>query len=87
LDRPVVLRIPGQPRRLAASAVATDGGPLAASAAEDVAAGFLRELLLRQRVAFPDHPDDPELEAPGPLKTHRLVDEGDHLSVVRVLVD
>ena len=87
LDRPVVLRIPGQPRRLAATAADTDGSPLAADPAEDVAAGFLRELLLRQRVAGPADADDPELVAPGPLKTHRLVDDGDHLSVVRVLVD
>jgi len=25
-------------------------------------------------------------DGPGPLKTHRLLDEGDHLAVVRVLV-
>jgi hypothetical protein len=87
LDRPVVMRVPGQPRRLAATAAATDGGPLPPGAAEQVAAGFLRELLLRQRVALPDQPDDPALDAPGPLKTHRLVDQGDHLTVVRVLVD
>ena len=87
LDRPVVMRVPGQPRRLAATAVAPDGGALAAASSEDVAAGFLRELLLRQRVAMPDQPVDTEIDAPGPLKTHRLLDEGDHLAVVRVLVD
>ena len=87
LDRPVVMHVPGQARRLAASAVASDGGPLTPSAAEDVAAGFLTELLLRQRLALPGQPDDPDLVAPGPLKTHRLLDAGDHLEVVRVLVD
>ncbi|MGH9266164.1 MAG: hypothetical protein ACRD1D_15885 [Acidimicrobiales bacterium] len=87
LDKPVVMRVPGQPRRLNALAVASDGGPLPAAPAEDVATGFLRELLLRQRVALPDQPDDPDLDAPGPLKTHRLVDQGDHLEVVRQLVD
>jgi hypothetical protein len=85
LDRPVVMRVPAQPRRLAAAGVANDGGPLTAASAEDVAAGFLRELLLRQRVAVPDEDVDPV--TPGPLKTHRLVDQGDHLAVERVLVD
>ena len=89
LDRPVVMRIPGQPRRLAAASVAPDGASLPAAPAEEVAAGFLRELLLRQKVAMPDEDDDldVDVESPGPLKTHRLLDEGDHLSVVRVLVD
>ena len=91
LDRPVVMRVPGQPRRLAAAAVATDGGSLAADPAEEVAAGFLRELLLRRRVAMPDEPHDPDgpdgPDGPGPLKTHALVDEGDHLAVARLLVD
>lgn len=86
LDRPVVMRVPGQPRRLAALSVAADGGPMGAAPAEDVAAGFLRELLLRQRVARPEDGDvDPD--DPGPLKTHRLVDRGDHVVVERVLVD
>ena len=86
LDRPVVMRVAGQPRRLAALSVAPDGGSLAAVPAEDVAAGFLRELLLRQRVSVPADGDvDPD--GPGPLKTHRLVDQGDHLVVERVLVD
>ncbi len=87
LDRPVVMHVPGQPRRLAVTAAASDGGPLTATTAEEVAAGFLRELLLRRKVAGPGEPADPDLEEPGPLKTHRLVDEGDHLAVVRVLVD
>ena len=86
LDRPVLMRVPGQPRRLAALAVDSDGGPLAAAPAEEVASGFLRELLLRQRVAMPEQPD-PDPDGPGPLKTHRLVDQGDHLAVERVLVD
>jgi hypothetical protein len=86
LDRPILMRVPGQPRRLAALAVDSDGGPLAAAPAEEVAAGFLRELLLRQRVALPDRPE-PDPDGPGPLKTHRLVDQGDHLAVERVLVD
>jgi hypothetical protein len=86
LDRPVVMRVPGQPRRLAALAVGTDGGSMAATPAEEVAAGFLRELMLRQRVALPAEGDvDPD--GPGPLKTHRLVDRGDHLMVERMLVD
>jgi hypothetical protein len=51
-----------------------------------VASSFLRELLLNQRVAMPDRPD-PDPDGPGPLKTHRLVDQGDHLAVERVLVD
>jgi hypothetical protein len=86
LDRPVVMRVPGQPRRLAALAVANDGGSLATTPAEEVAAGYLRELMLRQRVALPAEGDvDPG--EPGPLKTHRLVDRGDHLVVERVLVD
>ena len=86
LDRPVVMRVPNQPRRLAALAVATDGGSLAATPPEEVAAGFLRELMLRQRVALPADGDvDPD--GPGPLKSHRLVDRGDHLTVERVLVD
>ena len=87
LDRPVVMRVPGQPRRLAASAVATDGGPLAPEPAEAVAAGFLRELLLRGKVRLPGPAsggDDTDLE---PVKTHALVDEGDHLAVARILVD
>ncbi|MDQ4091628.1 MAG: hypothetical protein M3163_15225 [Actinomycetota bacterium] len=83
LDRPVLMRVPGQPRRLAGFSVASDGGPLAAAPPEEVGAGFLRELLLRQRVAMPDQ----DLDGPGPLKTHRLVDRGDHLAVERVLVD
>jgi hypothetical protein len=89
LDQPVVLRIPGQPRRLAVTAAATDGGPLTPAGPEDVAANFLRELLLRGRVAMPDEPSghDDVLDAAGPLKTHRLVDQGDHLAVERVLVD
>jgi hypothetical protein len=87
LDRPVVLRIPGQPRRLAATAVAPDAGPLTAAPAEEVAAGFLRELLLRRKVRGPGDPEDLDLNAPGPLKTHALVDEGDQLSVTRLLVE
>lgn len=86
LDRPVLMRVPGQPRRLSALAVASDGGPLPSAPAEEVAAGFLRELLLRQRVAMPDQPG-PDPGGPGRLTTHRLVDLGDHLSVERVLVD
>jgi hypothetical protein len=86
LDRPVLMRVPGQPRRLAALAVDSDGGPLAAAPAEEVASGFLRELLLNQRVALPDRAE-PDPDGPGPLKTHRLVDQGDHLAVERVLVD
>jgi hypothetical protein len=59
---------------------------MAATPAEEVAAGFLRELMLRQRVALPAEGDvDPD--GPGPLKTHRLVDRGDHLMVERMLVD
>lgn len=86
LDRPVVMRVPGQPRRLAALAVGTDGRSMPATPAEEVAAGFLRELMLRGRVARPEEGDvDPD--GPGPLKTHRLVDRGDHLAVERVLVD
>ena len=86
LDRPVVMRVPGQPRRLAALAVGTDGRSMPATPAEEVAAGFLRELMLRGRVARPEEGDvDPA--GPGPLKTHRLVDRGDHLAVERVLVD
>ena len=85
LDRPVVIRVPGQPRRLAALAVDTDGGPLSAAPAEEVASGFLRELLLRQKVATPASQRDPD--GPGPLQTHRLVDRGDHLAVERVLFD
>jgi hypothetical protein len=85
LDRPVVLRVPGQPRRLAALSAASDGGSMAASPAEEVAAGFLRELLARQRVALPGDGADPAQS--GPLKTHRLADRGDHLEVERVLVD
>jgi hypothetical protein len=86
LDRPVVMRVPGQARRLAALAVANDGASLAATPAEEVAAGFLRELMLRRRVALPAEGDvDPN--GPGPLKTHRLVDRGDHLVVERVLMD
>jgi hypothetical protein len=88
LDRPVVMHVPGQPRRLAALAAAPDGTPLSAGTAEDAAAGYLRELLLRQRVAMPDEAGEAGEagDGPGPLKTHRLVDEGDHLAVVRVLV-
>ncbi len=86
LDRPVIMRVPGQPRRLAALSVDTDGASLSGAPAEEVAAGFLRELMLRQRVALPAEGDvDPD--GPGPLKTHRLVDRGDHLVVERVLVD
>lgn len=86
LDRPVVMRVPGQPRRLAALAVGTDGRSMPATPAEEVAAGFLRELMLRGRVARPEEGDvDPD--GPGPLKTHRLVDRADHLAVERVLVD
>ena len=85
LDRPVIMRVPGQPRRLAAAAVATDGRSLTADPAEEVAAGFLRELLLRQRVAMPHEPDNSD--GPSPLRTHALVDEGDHLAVTRLLVD
>jgi hypothetical protein len=86
LDRPVVMRVPGQPRRLVAMAVDTDGASLAGAPAEEVAAGFLRELMLRQRVAVPaDGEVDPD--GPGPLKTHRLVDQGDHFRVERLLVD
>jgi hypothetical protein len=86
-DRPVVMRVPAQPRRLAASAVAPDGGSLPPAPAEDVAAGFLRELLLRRKVRLPHQPHDADLVDPGPLKTHRLVDEGDHLRVERLLVE
>jgi hypothetical protein len=86
LDRPVIMRVPGQPRRLAAMAVDTDGASLTGAPAEEVAAGFLRELMLRQRVVLPAEGDvDPD--GPGPLKTHRLVDRGDHLLVERVLFD
>jgi hypothetical protein len=86
LDRPVVMRVPGQSRRLAALAVGPDGGSLAATPAEEVAAGFLRELLLRQRVALADQAEV-DLDGPGPLKTHRLVDRGDHVVVELVLFD
>jgi hypothetical protein len=84
LDRPVVMRVAGQPRRLAVSAVARDGGSQPPAAAEDAAAGFLRELLIRRRVQFPD---EPGFDDGGPIKTHVLLDEGDHLTVARVLVD
>ena len=61
LDRPVIMRVPGQPRRLAAMAVDTDGASLTGAPAEEVAAGFLRELMLRQRVALPAEGDvDPD---------------------------
>ena len=86
LERPVIMRVPGQPRRLAALAVDTDGASLAGAPAEEVAAGFLRELMLRQRVVLPADGDvDPD--GSGPLKSHRLVDQGDHFRVERVLVD
>lgn len=87
LDRPVVMQVPGQPRRLAALAVAADGGSQVAAPAEEVAAGFLRELLLRQRVAPPGDDGAGADDGFGPLRSHRLVDRGDHLEVERVLVD
>jgi len=34
---------------------------------------------------MPDQAEDPD--GPGPLKTHALVDEGDHLAVTRILID
>ena len=84
LDRPVVMRVAGHPRRLAVTAVARDGGSEPPAAAEDAAAGFLRELLIRQRVQFPG---EPGFDDGGPIRTHTLLDEGDHLTVARVLVD
>lgn len=84
LDRPVVMRVAGQPRRLAVAAVTRDGGFQVTTNAEDAAAGFLQELLIRQRVQLPG---EPGFDDGGPVKTHTLIDEGDHLAVARVLID
>ncbi|MDQ4098726.1 MAG: hypothetical protein M3144_12780, partial [Actinomycetota bacterium] len=80
-DRPVRVRAAGEAPRLAVAASANDGGPAAAASPEDAARGFLRELLVRNRITTPG------VDPGDRLHTHEVVEEGDALRVVRRLVD
>jgi hypothetical protein len=81
-DRPVLCQAAGEGRRLAVSAVGNDGGPAASASPEDTARGFLRELVVRDKVTLPGRePADDRLH------THEVVESAGALRVVRRLVD
>ncbi len=81
LDRPIVCEAATEAQQFAVAAVANDGGPARAPSAEATARGFLRELLVRNRVARPGR------EAGDRTQTHELVEDGGALRVVRRLFD
>jgi len=81
LDRPVVCEAPAEAQQFAVAGIANDGGPVRALSAEATARGFLRELLVRNRVARPGR------EAGDRTQTHELVEDGQALRVVRRLFD
>lgn len=81
LDRPIVCEAPAQSQQFAVAAVANDGGPARAPSAEATARGFLRELMVRNRVARPGR------DAGDRTQTHELVEDGQALRVVRRLFD
>ncbi|MGH9280245.1 MAG: hypothetical protein ACRD12_19360, partial [Acidimicrobiales bacterium] len=73
---------PAEAVRLASPAIARDGGPAASGSPESAARGFLRELIARERLAFPDR-----AHAGTRLHTHEVVEDGEALRVVRRLFD
>jgi hypothetical protein len=82
LDRPIVCEAPVEAQQFAVAAIANDGGPARAASAETTARGFLRELIVRDRVARPGRPDPL-----GRTRTHEMIEDGGVLRVVRRLVD
>jgi hypothetical protein len=81
-DRPVVCRAAGESRRLAVAPTALDGGPSASRSPEETARGFLRELIVRDRVLLPGRPAGDEA-----LHTHEIAEDGGTLVVTRSLFD
>jgi len=81
LDRPIVCDVPAEPQQFAVAAVANDGGAAPPPSAEATARGFLRELMVRNRITRPGR--DPGDRT----QTHELAEDGGALRVVRRLFD
>ena len=63
------------------SAINREGGPATPPSAEATARGFLRELMVRDRIALPGRVRGDHLD------THEVVEDGGALRVVRRLID
>jgi hypothetical protein len=80
-DRPILCQAAAEPPSLAVNASAEDGGPAPAPSPNDAARGFLRELIVRDRITMPGK------EVGERTHTHEVVEDGGAYRVVRHSVD